>query len=179
MGGKKEFIIPFGNLGKGEHEFEFEVDSTFFKQFDESIIQDGQVSILVVLEKKEGILLLDFTLQGKVVVACDRCLEELELELEGYNELIVKIGKPEEDADSEDILYLSPREHELDISQLIYEYITVMIPMRNVHEDEDGNPECRKEALENIEKHLAHEPKEDEEPPTDPRWDILKGINLN
>jgi len=179
MGGKKEFVIPFGSLGKGEHEFEFEVDSTFFKQFEESIIQDGHMDVLVVVEKNEHMMLLDFTLQGKVTIACDRCLEDLELELEGYNELIVKVGKPDEEDETDEILYLSPREHELDIAQLIYEYITVMIPMRNVHEDENGNAACRKEALENIEKHIAHEPKEDEEPPHDPRWDILKNINLN
>ena len=71
------------------------------------------------------------------------------------------------------------REYELDVAQYIYEYITVVIPMRNVHEDDEGNPACDPEVLKEIEKHALPEEKAGEEPPTDPRWDALKGLNLN
>ena len=67
------------------------------------------------------------------------------------------------------------KEHELDVSQYIFEYLTLMVPMRNVHEDEEGNPTCNPEDLKNIEKHMKH----DEETPVDPRWEILKKFNPN
>ncbi len=166
--GERDFIINFGSLTTGEHEFEFEVTDSFFKKFDNSIIEKGNVDVLVVVERKDNMLLLDFTMEGEITVQCDRCLENMELELEGYNELIVKLGDENEEL-SEEMIVISSREHELDVSQYIYEFLTLMVPMRNVHDDNGCDPEVLKE----IEKHLSHDH------PSDPRWDALKDINLN
>ena len=54
------------------------------------------------------------------------------------NELGAKIGE-ESGEEAEDVIVLSNREYELDLAQFIYEYISVIIPLRNVHEDENGN----------------------------------------
>jgi uncharacterized metal-binding protein YceD (DUF177 family) len=118
-------------------------------------------------------LLFDFTMEGNVIVPCDRCLEDLELEIEGYNELIVKMGEDKEEL-SENVIVVSSKDYEIDVAQYIYEFITLMIPMRNVH-DENGQA-CDPEILKEIEKHITHE---SPETPTDPRWDSLKNINLN
>ncbi|MFM8433482.1 MAG: YceD family protein [Bacteroidota bacterium] len=175
MGRSRDYVIEFGSLPKGEHEFEFEVSDTFFQEFEHSIVQHGNVDVLVVLEKKENLLLLDFTLSGTVTVTCDRCLDDLELELEGYSELIVKLGDHSEE-ESDEVIMIPVSEHQLDLSQFIYEYVTVMIPMRNVHPDnEDGTTSCNPEILRQIERHQHQE--NSEEP--DPRWEALKKINLN
>src|SRR5436190_13438459 len=97
MSNERDFVINFGSLTTGEHEFEFEVNDSFFKRFENSIIERGQIDVLVVVEKKDNMLMLDFTMQGDVIVTCDRCLEDLELEIEGYNELIIKIGEANEE----------------------------------------------------------------------------------
>ncbi|MEO8211534.1 MAG: DUF177 domain-containing protein [bacterium] len=175
MSNEREYMINFGSLTKGEHEFEFEVDDSFFKRFENSIIDRGQVDVLVVVDKKDNMLMLDFTMQGNVIVTCDRCLEDLELEIEGYNELIIKIGAENEEL-SETVVVVSSKEHEIDISQYIYEFITLIIPMRNVHDDEANGQTCDPEILKEIDKHLIQE---NPEPPVDPRWDALKNINLN
>ena len=180
MNSSRAFVVNFGSLPAGEHEFEFHVGDTFFQQFENSIIENGDVDVLVVLEKKEHLLLIDFTMQGTITLPCDRCLEDIELELESHNELIVKQGA-DKDETSEDVIVISPREYELDLAPFIYEYLTVSLPLRVVHEDEEGRPACDPEILKELEKHLSHsdsEEKEDE-PATDPRWDILKNINLN
>jgi uncharacterized protein len=171
-----EFIIKFGNLAPGEYEFEFHINDTFFQRFENSIIQKGDVDVLVVLERKDNMLLLDFTMEGTVVVPCDRCLEDLALDIEGYNELIIKVG--DENAElSEDVIMISSKEHEIDVAQYIYEFITLMIPMRNVHgeEGDEGEDGCDPEVLKELEKHVNHEQPE----ANDPRWDALKNINLN
>ena len=174
-GRPRDYVIEFGSLPLGQHEFEFEVGDSFFQLFENSIVQHGNVDVLVVLEKKSNMLLLDFTLQGRVMVTCDRCLDDLELELEGFSELIVKLGDHTEE-ESEDVIMIPATEHQLDLSQLIYEYISVMIPMRNVHpENEEGKSTCNPEILREIEKH-QQQPEMDE---TDPRWEMLKNINLN
>jgi uncharacterized protein len=169
-----EFVISFGHLEPGEYEFEFEIDDSFFQKFENSIIQKGKVDVLVVLERKESMLLLDFTMEGTVIVQCDRCLEDLSLDLQGYNELIVKLGDSKEEL-SDDVIMIPAKESELDVSQYIYEFLTLMIPMRNVHGDEEGDPGCDPEILKEMEKHVSQEPQQ----PNDPRWDALKNINLN
>lgn len=175
MSNERDFVINFGSLTTGEHEFEFEVDDSFFKKFENSIIEKGQVDVLVVVDKKDNMLMLDFTMQGNVIVTCDRCLEDLELEIEGYNELIIKVGEANEEL-SETVVVVSSKEHEIDIAQYIYEFITLIIPMRNVHDEESNGQICDPEILKEIDKHLIQD---NPEPPGDPRWDALKNINLN
>ncbi len=174
-GRSRDYVIEFGSLPLGEHEFEFETDDSFFQQFENSIIQHGSVDVLVVLEKKSNMLLLDFTLEGSVMVTCDRCLDDLELHLQGYSELIVKLGEAAAE-ESEDVIVIPSTEHRLDLAQLIYEYTSIIIPMRNVHpDDENGVSTCNPEILRDIERHQHAEPTDE----TDPRWEMLKKINLN
>ncbi|MEY4595404.1 MAG: hypothetical protein RIQ47_1814 [Bacteroidota bacterium] len=175
MGRSRDYVVEFGALPLGEHEFEFEVDDTFFQQFENSILQHGKIDVLVVLEKKSNMLLLDFTLQGEVTVTCDRCLDNMTLEMEGYTELIVKLGDHSEE-EAEDVIMIPATEHQLDLAQYIYECISVMVPMRNVHPDDDeGNSTCNPEIIREIEKHQHSEAPGE----IDPRWEMLKKINLN
>lgn len=171
-----KYVINFGSLPKGIHEFVFEVDNTFFEQFENALVQKVNADVLVTLEKEDTMLMIDFTIEGTATLPCDRCLEEMEIEIEGYNELIVKFGDHAEE-ESEDVIIISNKAHELDLSQYIYEYITMLIPLRNVHpDDENGNSSCDPEALKELEKYKIHE---EEQKPIDPRWDALKNINPN
>ena len=170
-----KYVINFGSLPKGIHEFVFEVNDEFFEKFENSIVQKATADVLVTLEKEDTMLMLDFTIEGTVTLPCDRCLEEMNVEIEGYNELIVKFGDtPEEESD--DVIVIPNKAHELDLSQFIYEFISMLIPLRNVHpDDENGIGTCNPEALKNLEKYKIHE----EEKPVDPRWEALKKINPN
>ena len=171
-----KYVINFGGLPKGIHEFLFEVDHSFFKKFENSIVQKVNADILVTLEKADTMLMLDFVIEGVATLACDRCLEDMDVDLEGYNELIVKFGDHAEE-ESEDVIIISNKAHELNVSQYIYEYVTMLIPLRNVHvDDEEGNSTCNPEALKELEKYKIHE---EEHKPVDPRWDALKNINPN
>lgn len=175
MSGSREYVINYGSLPFGEHEFEFHIDDAFFQRFENSLVQKGDIDVLVVVDKKELMMLLDFTMEGHVIVECDRCLEDLELPIEAYEELIVKFGETEE-TETEEVIVVSPKEYELDVSQFIYEYISLQIPMRNVHDEEENGQTCDPEILKALEK---LQPQQEETPPEDPRWNGLKGINLN
>ncbi len=175
MGVARDFIINIGSLAAGEHEFEFEVKDSFFNRFEHSVIEKGSVDVLVVVTKKDNMLLLDFTMEGTVTVQCDRCLENLDLDIESYDELIVKVGEENEEL-SEKMVVISSKEYEIDVAQYIYEFISLIIPMRNVHDENENGQKCNPEILKELEKHITHETPET---PSDPRWDALKNINLN
>ncbi len=171
-----KYRISFGSLAKGEHEFEFEIDDKFFEHFGNVPVQHGFLDVLVTLSKQETMLLLDFTMEGTIETLCDRCGDPMELELTGFNELTVKFG-PEPKEEAEDVIVISPKEHELNVAQFIYEYLTLLIPMRNIHEeDENGESICNLETLKKLDELRHHE---EEEKEVDPRWDVLKKINLN
>ncbi|MFT4756537.1 MAG: hypothetical protein ACI91R_001184, partial [Vicingaceae bacterium] len=71
---KQRLIIPFIGLNEGIHQFEFKIDSSFFGQFDYSIIEKGEFKIKVEFEKKKNLFNLYFKLKGKITANCDRCL---------------------------------------------------------------------------------------------------------
>jgi uncharacterized metal-binding protein YceD (DUF177 family) len=183
------FRISFGSLPIGEHEFEFEIDDKFFEHFQDSVIRRGFADILVTVNRQAEMLLVDFTTEGSVTIPCDRCGDDMDIEIAGYNELIVKFGDGTSDEEGEekgeeDQIVLSPKEHELNVAQFIYEYVTLMVPMRNVHPENDkGLSTCNPIALRKLEALIHHEPTPEEteegKEKTDPRWDILKSINLN
>ena len=110
MSGSREYVINYGSLPFGEHEFEFHINDAFFQRFENSLVQKGDIDVLVVVDKKELMMLLDFTMEGHVIVECDRCLEDLELPIESYEELIVKFGEKEE-TESEEVIVVSTKEY--------------------------------------------------------------------
>ena len=173
------YKVSFGSLAKGEHEFEFEIDDKFFEQFENSPIQQGHVDILATLDKRDDLILLDFTMDGMITLPCDRCGEMMDLDIQGYNELTVKFGE-ETGEESEDVVVISPKEYELNLAQFIFEYVCLQVPMRHVHEDDgSGKNACNPETLKQLEKFKHHDSEPDDEKEIDPRWEMLKNIHLN
>ena len=172
-----KYIIPFTGLSQGIHEFQYHIDKEFFSEIEYSLLTESSVDVTVTLNKTETMLLLDFEINGTVNLQCDRCTDFFDMPVKGKNRLIVKFGATTEE-ENDVILILSEKEYEFDLSQYIYEYINLLVPMRHVHpEDARGNSMCNKEMLEIIEK-INQKPTGQEE--IDPRWEALKKIkNLN
>ncbi len=169
----KIYSIPFVGLKKGVHTFDFLIEDDFFELMEQDLLQQGKVKVVIDLNKKDTLMELDFKISGHVKLSCDRCLEEFDHELEGEDRLIVKFGM-ETVEESEEILVLASNETEINVAQFIYEFISLRVPMRHVHPDDDeGNSTCDPEFLAKIEELSKHE---DEEHEPDPRWEALKNL---
>lgn len=166
---KDKFIIPFDSLKDGLHEYDFHADTAFFSNFEYSLIEDADIKAIISFEKKPSMFRLQLSLDGVVNTVCDRCLDDLQLEIEGEQEFIVKIT--EETIDEDDhIICLSPNVQELDLTHVIYESIHLLMPIKIAHEEiEDCNPDVIAQLNE-----INSSDDEDEE--QDPRWDALKNI---
>ena len=92
MNDLKEYLIPFVGLKIGKHQFDYQIDNTFFKSFDYDEINDVSVKVDIVLEKKSTMLELDFKHKGTVNVPCDVSGEEFDLPIKGKFKLLVKFG---------------------------------------------------------------------------------------
>ncbi len=172
----KEFHISFTGLKDGEHSFEFQIGKKFFEAFEESRIIDSLLHLSVVLMKRESMLQWNFLFDGKVEVACDRCTGLFWHPVEAEEMLIVKFG-PETYEESENILVLGETEHEVKLEQYIYEFISLTLPMRLTHpEDEDGNSDCDLDFLESYSNEAEPDDKSTTDDEIDPRWAALKKL---
>ena len=172
--GKSQYVIQFGGLPMGEHQFEFEVSEKFFEQFDDSEITKANIKVDVTVIKQNSLLQFLFDFEGTVNLSCDRCLVDYDCPVSGHEKLIVKHGNPEESND--ELLVLNEGLDEADISQYLFEYIELSIPSRKVpcEEEEDLGVACDEETLKKF-----NELKIDEEPTPNENWDKLKNIKFN
>jgi len=163
----KDFDIAYDSLAGGKHEFKFEVGKELFEFFDhgdfDEINVDGHLTLL-----KEGThLKLDFSATGIIEVECDRCGSPLNLAVDCNEDLIVKYSSKGIDANSDEIIYLSPSDTELNVAIYFYEMIVLSLPLKRIHDDDDCNPEV-------IERLNQWSVKEEDE--IDPRWEALKKL---
>ncbi|HAD33380.1 MAG TPA: DUF177 domain-containing protein [Chitinophagaceae bacterium] len=148
----REFEIAFVGLKPGIHVFEYNIDSQFFDRFGEVEFANPQVNVQLTLDKKFGIFLLHFNINGKVSLPCDRCGDDFELIIWDEFDLVVKqiddeLVAEKSEADAE-VAYIGRSESLLEVSTWIYEFILLSIPMQHIHPDnESGGSTCNPEAL--------------------------------
>jgi uncharacterized metal-binding protein YceD (DUF177 family) len=90
---------------------------------------------------------------------------------------IVKFSDDENLEDNTDeIIVLSKNAHEVDVSQLIYEYINLAVPLFNRCSDVGNTTWCDKVVIEKLNSLSATAKQEEENTDADPRWEALKKI---
>ncbi len=166
-----DFWIPYKGLSIGEHRYQFDVGESFFEVYKNSDINKASLQVELLLNKKETHIELNFVIEGAVVLTCDRCLEDMQYPLEIEQNLYIKFG--DEFSEEDENLYVLPDSEDIiDISVFVDELITVAIPMRKVHEeDEEGNPTCPNNMFKYIEN-----VKNSEGVAIDPRWNELNKL---
>jgi uncharacterized metal-binding protein YceD (DUF177 family) len=170
-----EYLIPFIGLKLGKHQFEYQVDNTFFANFDYDEFESSNIKVNVVLEKKSTLMELAFKHKGTIHVSCDLTNEMFDLPIKGKINLIVNFGEEFND-DNEELLILPHGEHQIDISQYVYEMIVLSVPLKRVHPGiKDGS--LKTPVLDKLKELSGNEKKEViQEENTDPRWDKLKKL---
>ncbi len=174
MNDLKEYLIPFVGLKIGKHQFDYQIDNTFFKNFDYDEFNDASIKVNIVLEKKTTMLELDFKHKGTVNVPCDVSGEEFDLPIKGKFKLLVKFGDEFND-ENEELLILPHGEFQFSVAQYIYETIVLSIPLRRVHPGiKDGS---LTEVIQKLESLAPKEGKaEEQKDDIDPRWENLKKL---
>lgn len=168
----KTYAIPYTGLKLGKHEFDFTIDKSFFDEFEHSLVQEGNLNCHLELDKQERMIILDFTIEGNIELTCDRCLDTFSYPLFTEEQQIFKFSEEEMNPDDE-IIILHKNDQEINVAGLIYEYISVAVPLIKLCED--GNKECNTEMLERL-KSFSGENDKENNTGSDPRWDALKNI---
>ena len=183
MNVRRQFDLDIYKLSNKKHYYEFDINDLFFESFEDSIIKKGKLHVNLTLDKSETMIIGDFRIAGAVELICDRSLDEFDFEINTEEQLIFKYGN--EFAEISEEIILIPREtHKLDVSQYIYEFIGLSVPMKKLH------PRFQEEAEEDEESETlliystgTGEPEEEETdtPDSDENdiWNKLRNLNNN
>lgn len=174
MKGLIQFSIPFRGLQNGLHEYDFRLDDSFFANFENALIRSGNIQLQLQFDKRPDLQVLLFDFEGRVKTSCDRCLAEIELPVEGTEQLIIKTSAEEEaDLDDPDVIFIGPEIQQLNVAPYIYEFVSLALPMIKTYDCEEDEPRpCNMDML----KFLVEEQEEqsDSDAATPSVWEELK-----
>lgn len=155
---------------KDAEAYDFSIDSSFFNGFEESNIQEGELDVVITIERSSAntfpTLLKS---KGTVKVSCDRCLNLIDFPVESEMEFVIKLTEQEKE-DEDEIVYVSAHEAVFRVQQHIYDNVYLSLPIRKTCEAADIAEGCDEQVIEKLER------KEDEKESIDPRWNKLKDL---
>ena len=157
----------------GTHEFEYHLGEDFFVNMESLDIHGADLDVKLSVIHKSDVYDLNFEIDGEITLLCDRCLEEMQYEVATDYHIVVKYGEEYCD-DSDEVLVIAESENSINVANLIYDTVSLSIPMVHVHDDGD----CNELMSEQLRKHQAHSEGIVEEV-IDPRWAKLKELSEN
>lgn len=149
MGDMKDaFIIPLNGLKQGRTRFSWKAGAEFFRNFDNKDIKDAEILVDVEVEKSGTYLGIDAEVSGNLTVVCDRCGADVSLPVRSRISQSIKFGAEpvsgEEivvsEEDERETVYLPEDGGELDMSQTVYDFACLALPMKKVHPDGECDP---------------------------------------
>ena len=164
----KRFDIAFVGLKQGIHKFRFDLGQSFFEEFPYSTVDQGNLKVELVLDKKETIMIANFSLTGTVNLNCSRCNELANVYIEDSMINYYKFGTEIEE--DENLFVLSPDEYKINIARQLYELVSIAVPSTPKHEEGD----CNQEMVALIKQ---YQPKNIKNKKNDPRWEELNKLN--
>lgn len=166
--------MNFGRLKTGRHVFSFDIDKTFFAPLEDSIIQDCKTQVTLEIDKTRlNLMTFNFSIQGDLMLDCDRCLETLPYPIDTSYSFMLKLKEVDPEGETEDddeIVFLGPNDFEIDVSKHIYDFHTLSVPFKR--ECQQVSTRCRE--IENMLSSGSNA--EDTDSSSDPRWNDLKKL---
>lgn len=201
MGKFSQFKLPLKSLPKGTHEFEYHLNGQFFTDMESADIRDADVDVNLVVIFANDVYNLSFEVTGSVVVPCDRCLDDMTIDVDTSYEVKVKYGDDYRE-DSDDMMEIPESDNYLNVAYMIFDTVSLAVPIKHVHPmgkcnkamssllnkhrvrmtDDDSDAELDEEDLtdeiESMPNGDASADSTTSSDDIDPRWSKLKGLEL-
>jgi uncharacterized metal-binding protein YceD (DUF177 family) len=161
----KEYKIPHAGLKKDVHEFSYELDEKFFANYEHSLIGKCHIQVSIRFDKRHEPYTVEVDLDGTIWSECDRCTAPLPLAIHTSFIIYVKYTYDESLKEMEDveIIYISPDDQHIDITQFLYDYSHLSIPVHKICDKPGETEYCDKEIVRILEQRFNNNT-------TDPRW---------
>lgn len=170
----KDLVIPFSGMKEGKYSFSAELDKSFFESLEFSEIQTGNIKVAIEMERRQHLLNLEITIDGNVELDCDRCGNTYDQVIEDQRTVVVNLNSDHLE-DEDDLISIPLSQSDFDLTQYIYQYIVLAIPLKRVCPENVG---CDPDVIQKLDQ-LKPGENNDNETTSDPRWDALKNIKDN
>ena len=121
------FVVQLTSLAPGTNHLKWHAGAEFFETFGNVEILDADLEVTADVISRGLTVDAAFTIAGSVTVACDRCLEDLDIPVEvSFEETY------------------TPEGGELDLSQDVFDYVCTSLPLQRVHPEGECNQETTK-----------------------------------
>jgi uncharacterized protein len=167
----QKYIISFNGLKDGQHIFIFKLQRKFFDLFEVNEIKNVELNAEIQCIKKPNFVKLEFKISGYIETICDLCLEYYRQKIESTGNLIIRFGENAIEL-SDELIVIPVNQTEIDISQYLYDFSMLGLPLKRQHNPYNGQDGCNP-AMINI---LAELQSKEEPRISDPRWNTLKKI---
>lgn len=169
----KRYEIDVFKLKNGRYTYNFKVEDDFFEKFENSPVSGGKGDITIDLDKQENMIHASISISVAVPLICDRSLKDFSYLVEERKEIVYKYGEQEEEIDDE-LIVITRNTQRIDLSQLIYEFICIALPMRRIHPDHADDSDENELIYRSEES--GKDQGNDGDDPVDPRWSKLKDL---
>jgi uncharacterized metal-binding protein YceD (DUF177 family) len=169
------FSVNIIGLSLTAHTFDFELGKGFLDKYGRDLIPAGEFKAEVVLDKHETFIEADFKITGKAGLTCDRSLEPFDFPVDIHKRILFKYGDEDKEL-SDEIILINRDTSQLELGQLMYEFIGLDIPIKKLHprfqeeENDDDNDTAGKVV------YSSRRPDDSNNDDIDPRWEQLKKL---
>lgn len=129
---QEALVIAIPRQSHASKEATFQLDGTFFRGFENSLVEHGQLAVRVKLDKSPRHIQLLFTIQGEVELICDRSLALFNYPICTEQVVHFKLGEENKELDV-DCYLIDQQTSTIDLAQHIYDFVTLAIPMKKLH----------------------------------------------
>lgn len=128
--------IPLKSISNMPQEFHYSLSDAFFRELDQDDLLGGDVEVITTVTRDRDNLAyhVDFSIKGYVKVACDRCLDELQMPVKAQDHLELVLDETET-SDSDFVRIINQRTQSYDMSDDIFQLIEVSLPIQRIHEE--------------------------------------------
>ena len=158
--------------------FKYHLDGDFFNSIEETEVRRSSVDVtLQVTRKDERNFGITLQCTGTLTVPCDRCLDDLDVDVDEQYAITLRLEGHELDDSRENLLLVPESWHEFDVTSLMRDTVLLAIPIVHTH----GDDECNPSMISVLAQHAAGEPAQsdddnDNTAAADPRWDALRQL---
>ena len=173
---RNQYIIPFGGLKDGFHDFSFVATDEFFEEHSTLEARKGDLDIQIRMLKKNTFLIFEIFINGFINILCDRCLDYYDQDIIYKGNIYVKFSERNENSnETEEVIFLAPGEQQIDLEHYIYESISLSIPLKRIHPGTNSRSSCNELMIKELNRYAGKE-KDNE---INPAWDKLKDFFSN
>lgn len=126
------FELPIRSWPMGMYNEEYEINDSFFNQFESGLVTNGTFKVNCEIEKLIDSLIVKIDYLGFSKTQCDRCLAEIDLPMNGSNSYLINYS--DAPRDEGEVIYINRDKASWNVAPLIWDSINLGFPYVRIYD---------------------------------------------